>query len=108
MLVPAAGGRDVRMPALGQLPASLLDSPLVERRLQLEEQEGLFHVEDPSHDPSTLAARSRPGEVWRLRVAALRGSPAWAPRLARLVSVGIDRPSVRADETREDGPAHAR
>jgi Icc-related predicted phosphoesterase len=47
-----AGGRQVGMPALGQPPPGQLHCPLVERRVELEEQEGLLYVEDLGHEPS--------------------------------------------------------
>ena len=45
-----AGRRDVGMPALGHAPARELHVALVERRLELQEQDGLLDVEDLRHD----------------------------------------------------------
>ena len=59
MLVLASGWGDVRMPPLGHAPARKLNGPLIERRLELQEEHRLLYVEDPSHDPSKLAARPR-------------------------------------------------
>ena len=50
VLVLAAGRRDVGMPALGHPTARELDGTLIERRLELQEEERLFDVEDPWHD----------------------------------------------------------
>src|SRR6185437_14826075 len=56
----ASGGRDVRVPALGHAPARELNVALVERRLQLQEQQVLSYVEDcRRHDPTTLASSTR-------------------------------------------------
>ena len=60
MLVAAPGRGDVRMPALGHPPACQLDGTLIERRLQLEEQQRGFDVQDAWHDTPTLAS------IWRL------------------------------------------
>ena len=49
VLVLAARRRDVRMPALGHPAASELDVPLVERRLELQQEHRLFEIEDPWH-----------------------------------------------------------
>ena len=61
VLVLAAGRRDVRMPALGHPPAGELDRALVERRLELQQEEGLLDVEDARHDLQKLAARPSGG-----------------------------------------------
>jgi len=55
MLVLAAWRRDVRMPALGHPPPRELNRALIEGRLELQQQEGLFDVENACHDPVTLA-----------------------------------------------------
>jgi hypothetical protein len=49
VLVRAARRRDVRMPALGHAPARELHGALVERRLELEQEDRLFDVEDLRH-----------------------------------------------------------
>ena len=59
MLVLTARWRDVRMPALCHPPARELDGALIERRLELQEEQRLLNVEDSSHDLFTLAARPR-------------------------------------------------
>ena len=48
------------MPALGHAPARDLDGTLVEGRLQLEQQQRRFNVQDAWHDTPTLAG------IWRL------------------------------------------
>ena len=55
MLVLAPGRRDVGVPALRHPAARELDGALVERRLQLEEQDRLLDVQDLGHEPSTVA-----------------------------------------------------
>ena len=47
----AARRGDVRVPALGQLAARELDVALVERRIDLQEQDGLLDVQHLRHDP---------------------------------------------------------
>jgi hypothetical protein len=54
VLVLLAGRGDVRMPALRHPPAGELDVALVERRLQLQEEHGLFDVQHLRHDPHTV------------------------------------------------------
>jgi hypothetical protein len=49
------------VPALGHAPAGQLHLPLIERRLELQEEQSLFNVEDPGHDSRTLAARASIG-----------------------------------------------
>jgi hypothetical protein len=49
MLVLSARGSDVGVPALGHPPASQLNRALIERGLQLQQQERLFEVEHTSH-----------------------------------------------------------
>ena len=52
------GGRDVGVPALGHPPARELHVALVERRLELQQEQLLLDVEDRrGHDPTTLASR---------------------------------------------------
>ena len=71
VLVLASGRRDVGVPALGHPPAGQLDGALIERRLELQQEEGLFDVEDASHDPVTLASAERSGPIdasWRLPI----------------------------------------
>ena len=52
----APGGRDVGVPALGHPPARELHVALVERRLELQQEQVLLDVEDGcGHDPTTLA-----------------------------------------------------
>ena len=46
-----AGRCDVGMPALGHPPAGELDLARVERRLELQEEQGLLDIEDRGHDP---------------------------------------------------------
>src|SRR5947209_19565543 len=55
VLVTATRWRDVRVPALGHPPSRQLHGAVVERRFELEQQQCLFDVEDPWHDPPTLA-----------------------------------------------------
>ena len=50
----AAGRRDVRVPDLGELAARELDVALVERRIDLQEEHGLFDVQHLRHDPHTV------------------------------------------------------
>ena len=50
-----AGRRDVGMPDLRLLAPGELDLALVERRLELQQQERLFDVEDLRHSRVTLA-----------------------------------------------------
>src|SRR6185312_10588962 len=60
----APGRRDVGVPALGHAPTSELYVALVERRLELQQEQVLVYIEDGrGHDPTTLAtvARSYPG-----------------------------------------------
>jgi hypothetical protein len=52
-----AGRRDVGVPALGLAPACELDVALVERWLDLQEENGLFDVQHLRHDRETLASR---------------------------------------------------
>ena len=47
----APGRRDVGMPALRHPAARELDVALVERRLDLQEQDGLLDVQHLRHDP---------------------------------------------------------
>ena len=54
MLVLLARRRDVRVPALGEPAAGELDVALVERRLDLQEEHGLFDVQHLRHDPLTV------------------------------------------------------
>jgi hypothetical protein len=49
MLMLATGGRDVRVPALGHLPSRQLHGALIERRLELEQEQRGFDVKDPRH-----------------------------------------------------------
>jgi hypothetical protein len=49
VLVLAARGSDVRMPALGHPATSELDAALIKGRLELEQQERSFNVQDPRH-----------------------------------------------------------
>jgi hypothetical protein len=49
VFVLAAGGRDVRVPDLGHPPPGELHLTLVERRLQLQQEQSLFKIKDPSH-----------------------------------------------------------
>jgi hypothetical protein len=67
MLVLATGRRDVRVPALGHPPTGELDLALVERRLELEEEQRLFEIEDPGHEGQTLAPPARPASAHRDR-----------------------------------------
>ena len=55
MLHLAPGRRDVGVPALRHPAARELDRALVERRLELQEEDGLLDVEDLGHEPSTVA-----------------------------------------------------
>jgi hypothetical protein len=48
------------MPALGHPPPCQLNIALLERRLQLEEEQSLFDVEDPNHEMTTLATGDTP------------------------------------------------
>ena len=57
VLVLAAGRRDVRVPALGHPPARELHRPLVEGRLELQQQDRLLDVEDRRHDRLRVARR---------------------------------------------------
>ena len=59
MLEPAAGRGDVGMPAFGHATARELDVALVERRLDLEQQCGLFDVEDLRHGEGQTVALAR-------------------------------------------------
>src|SRR6185437_1220901 len=54
------GRSDVRVPALGHPPPRQLDGALIEGRLQLEQEQRVFNVQDAWHDTSTLAS------IWRL------------------------------------------
>jgi hypothetical protein len=54
--LPARRG-DIGVPALGLAPARKLDRALVERRIDLQEEDGLLDVQHVRHDPSTLATR---------------------------------------------------
>jgi hypothetical protein len=56
VLVLAPWRRDVGVPTLRHSPPSQLDGALVERRLELQQEQGLFQVEDASHWLNTLAA----------------------------------------------------
>ena len=57
MLELAPGGRDVGVPALGHPAAGELHVALVERRLELQQEQVLLDVEDRrGHDPTTLAS----------------------------------------------------
>ncbi len=58
MLVPAPRRRDVGVPALGHLTPSQLNRALIEGRLQLQQEQRLFDVQDPRHDSFTLAAKT--------------------------------------------------
>ncbi len=55
VLVLLARRRDVRVPALGLLAARELDVALRERRIDLQQQDGLLDVEDLSHETRTVA-----------------------------------------------------
>ena len=55
MLHLAPGRGDVGVPALRHPAARELDRALVERRLELQEEDGLLDVEDLGHEPSTVA-----------------------------------------------------
>ena len=57
VLVLAPCGRDVGVPALGHAPARELHVTLVERRLELQQEQMLLDVEDRGgHDHETLAS----------------------------------------------------
>ena len=71
-----AGRRDVRVPALGQPAARELDVALVERRLDLQEEDGLLDVQHLRHDRPTVAS----GRVTRVP-SALASLPARRPLL---------------------------
>jgi hypothetical protein len=43
------------MPALGHPPARELDRALIERRFELQQEQGLLNVEDARHDLQKLA-----------------------------------------------------
>jgi len=49
MLVAATGRCDVRVPALGHPPARELHVALIEGRLELQQEQGSFDVEDARH-----------------------------------------------------------
>jgi len=53
------------MPALGHSPASELHGTLIERRLELQEEQCLLYIEDSSHDLSKLAAPPSKGTLGR-------------------------------------------
>ncbi len=61
VLVLASGWRDVGVPALGHAPARELHVALVERRLELQQEQMLLDVEDRGrHDHETLATLRPP------------------------------------------------
>ena len=90
--------RDVRVPALGHPPARQLHRALVERRLQLQQQQMLLDVQDGrGHDPTTLA---RVGGFLFLSIL-----------LADVLSIHLhDAPAVQAASAGQDGARrhHAR
>ncbi len=55
-----AARRDVRVPALGHPPPRQLDAPLVEWRLQLQEEQRLLEIEDRNvgHESRTVPGRA--------------------------------------------------
>ena len=57
MLELAAWRRDVRVPDLREPAAGELDVALVERRIDLQEEHGLFDVQHLRHDPHTVPSR---------------------------------------------------
>ena len=62
MLELLAGRRDVGVPALGHPPPRELHVALVERRLELQQEQLLLDIQDRrGHDPTTLAADAGPG-----------------------------------------------
>ena len=56
VLVLPSRRRDVGVPAFGHPTTRQLDAALVERRLQLQQQQSLFKIEDASHWQETLAS----------------------------------------------------
>ena len=65
VLVLAPGRRDVGVPALRHPAPRELHGALVERRLQLEEQDRLLDVQELRHEPSTVPAGSSVDELFR-------------------------------------------
>ena len=113
MLHLAPGRGDVGVPALRHLAARELDRALVERRLELQEEDGLLDVEDLGHEPSTVAGME-PWIDWVRRLQAIAetgleyaSDPYDVKRyeeVARLASevagegTGLDRPRRRAPD----------
>ena len=60
----APGRREVGMPDLGQPAARELDVALVERRLDLQQEERLLDLEHCGHEHPTIAPRSSGEESW--------------------------------------------
>jgi hypothetical protein len=51
--------REIGVPDLGQPPAGELHVALVERRVDLQEQQGLLDVQHSGHEPPTIAPGAR-------------------------------------------------
>ena len=88
---------DVRVPALGHAPARELHVALVERRLELQQEQMLLDVEDRGrHDQITLAAVeghvAPAGSTWRRR------TPAASSRLGAHLHSGAVRDRFAAED----------